>query len=102
MALTIFWSKRADDNFVIVKQITLFYKISQNKIILLNFFDNRMDPQKKKYCNLTLHSKMMELGNSNSRVSRSVLARVSRFLTAIQLIAVKNRDTLEPKLFPKL
>ncbi len=35
--------------FVIVKQLTLFYKISQNKIILLNFFDNRMNPQRKKY-----------------------------------------------------
>ena len=35
--------------FVIVKQITLFYKINQNKIILLNFFDNRMSPKRKKY-----------------------------------------------------
>ena len=98
MALTIFWSKKADKNFdkiirfideewgesvtrvfvrkvydfldilqefpeigtienresnirgfVIVKQLTLFYKINQNKIILLNFFDNRMNPEKKKY-----------------------------------------------------
>jgi len=98
MALTIFWSKKADKNFdniirfideewgesatrvfvrkvydfleilqefpeigtienrksnirgfVIVKQLTLFYKINQNKIILLNFFDNRMNPKRKKY-----------------------------------------------------
>ncbi|KAF0239487.1 MAG: hypothetical protein FD181_75 [Prolixibacteraceae bacterium] len=98
MALTIFWSKKADKNFdkiirfideewgesatrvfvrkvydflellqefpeigtienresnirgfVIVKQLTLFYKIYQNKIILLNFFDNRMSPKRKKY-----------------------------------------------------
>lgn len=35
--------------FVIVKQLTLFYKISQDKIILLNFFDNRMNPKRKKY-----------------------------------------------------
>lgn len=35
--------------FVIVKQLTLFYKINQNKIILLNFFDNRMSPKRKKY-----------------------------------------------------
>ncbi len=35
--------------FVIVRQLTLFYKIQNNKIILLNFFDNRMNPQSKKY-----------------------------------------------------
>ncbi len=35
--------------FVIVKQLTLFYKINQNKIILLNFFDNCMNPKKNKY-----------------------------------------------------
>ena len=35
--------------FVIVKQLTLFYKINQNKIILLNFFDNRMNSKRKKY-----------------------------------------------------
>ena len=34
--------------FVIVKQITLFYKIKNHKIILLNFFDNRQNPKKKK------------------------------------------------------
>ena len=35
--------------FVIVSQLTLFYKIQDNKIILLNFFDNRMNPKRKKY-----------------------------------------------------
>ena len=35
--------------FVIVRQLTLFYKIQDNKIILLNFFDNRMNPKRKKY-----------------------------------------------------
>ncbi len=35
--------------FVIVKQITIFYKVSGNKIILLNFFDNRQGSKKKKY-----------------------------------------------------
>ena len=98
MALTIFWSKKADQNFdkiikfineewgesvtmvfvrkvydfldilqefseivtienrernirgfVIVKQLTLFYKVCQNKIILLNFFNNRMNPKRTKY-----------------------------------------------------
>lgn len=35
--------------FVIVKQLTLFYKIKQDKIILLNFYDNRQNPKRKKY-----------------------------------------------------
>lgn len=35
--------------FVIVRQITVFYKISNNRIILLNFFDNRQGRKKKKY-----------------------------------------------------
>jgi len=35
--------------FVIVKQITLFYKIKDDKIILLNFFDNRQHPKRKRY-----------------------------------------------------
>ena len=34
--------------FVIVKQITLYYKVKNNNIILLNFFDNRQNPKKKK------------------------------------------------------
>jgi plasmid stabilization system protein ParE len=33
--------------FAIVRQLTLFYKIQGNKIILLNFFDNRMKSPKK-------------------------------------------------------
>ncbi len=35
--------------FVIVKQLTIFYKIKEDKIILLNFFDNRQNPKTKKY-----------------------------------------------------
>jgi plasmid stabilization system protein ParE len=35
--------------FVIVKQLTLFYKIKEDKIILLNFFYNRQNPKRKKY-----------------------------------------------------
>jgi len=34
--------------FVIVKQLTIFYKIKDEKIILLNFFDNRQNPKRKK------------------------------------------------------
>jgi plasmid stabilization system protein ParE len=35
--------------FVIVRQITIFYKISGDRIILLNFFDNRQGKKGKKY-----------------------------------------------------
>jgi plasmid stabilization system protein ParE len=35
--------------FVIFKQVTLFYQIRVNKIILINFYDNRQKPKKKKY-----------------------------------------------------
>lgn len=35
--------------FVIVKQLTLFYKIKNDKIVLLNFFDNRMNLRKRKF-----------------------------------------------------
>lgn len=35
--------------FVIVKQLTVFYKIKDDKIILLNFFDNRQNPKRKKF-----------------------------------------------------
>lgn len=33
--------------FTIVKQVNIFYKISGNKIIILDFFDNRQAPEKK-------------------------------------------------------
>lgn len=33
--------------FIIVRQITKFYKVSGASIILLNFFDNRQSPRKK-------------------------------------------------------
>jgi len=35
--------------FTIVKQVNLFYTISGDKIVLLNFFDNRQNPEKKKF-----------------------------------------------------
>ena len=35
--------------FVIERQITVYYKIRKEKIILLNFYDNRQKPKKKKY-----------------------------------------------------
>jgi plasmid stabilization system protein ParE len=35
--------------FVVVSQITIFYRIKSNRIILLNFFDNRQDPNKKRF-----------------------------------------------------
>ena len=35
--------------FTIVKQVNLFYKVSDNKLIILNFFDNRQSPEKKRF-----------------------------------------------------
>ena len=35
--------------FVIVKQLTVFYQIRENKIVLLNFYDNRQRPKLKRY-----------------------------------------------------
>lgn len=37
--------------FVVVKQITLFYQIRKNKIVILNFYDNRQKPKKKRFFN---------------------------------------------------
>jgi len=34
---------------VITKHNTLFYRVEEEKLILLNFFDNRRHPQKKSY-----------------------------------------------------
>ena len=33
--------------FAIIKQVNLFYRVSNNKIYLLKFFDNRQNPRKK-------------------------------------------------------
>ena len=35
--------------FMIVKQINIFYKVSGNKLIILDFFDNRQAPEKKRF-----------------------------------------------------
>jgi plasmid stabilization system protein ParE len=35
--------------FTIVKQINIFYKVSDNRLIILNFFDNRQSPEKKRF-----------------------------------------------------
>ncbi|BDX37822.1 hypothetical protein CYCD_11770 [Tenuifilaceae bacterium CYCD] len=42
-------AEREIRGFVIVKQLTLFYKIKEDKIILLNFFDNRQNPKRKRF-----------------------------------------------------
>jgi plasmid stabilization system protein ParE len=34
--------------FVIVKQVTIFYKVYNDHIRILNLFDNRQSPEKKK------------------------------------------------------
>jgi len=41
--------KRNIRGFVILKQITLFYRVSTKGIIILNLFDNRQSPIKRKY-----------------------------------------------------
>jgi plasmid stabilization system protein ParE len=38
--------KRIRD-FALTKQVSIFYKIDDNQIVLLDFFDNRSDPKKK-------------------------------------------------------
>ena len=35
--------------FVIIKQVTIFYTLRNNRIIILNFFDNRRSPDKKRF-----------------------------------------------------
>jgi len=35
--------------FVVIKQITVYYRVDKNKLILLNFFDNRQNPKKKRF-----------------------------------------------------
>ncbi len=35
--------------FTIVKQINVFYKVSSDKLIILDFFDNRLSPDKKRF-----------------------------------------------------
>ena len=35
--------------FVLVKQVTVFYKLKDNEIILLNFYDNRQRFKSKRY-----------------------------------------------------
>ena len=33
--------------FALTKQVSIFYRIDDNQIVLLDFFDNRSDPKKK-------------------------------------------------------
>ena len=35
--------------FTIVKQVSIFYKVRENKIILLDFFDTRQNPKRKRF-----------------------------------------------------
>ena len=34
--------------FTIVKQVTIFYRVKNDKILILLFFDNRQNPKRKK------------------------------------------------------
>ena len=35
--------------FVIIKQVTIFYQVRDNMIVLLNFYDNRQRPKTKRF-----------------------------------------------------
>jgi plasmid stabilization system protein ParE len=35
--------------FVIVAQLTIFYQIREDKLIILNFYDNRQNPKQKRF-----------------------------------------------------
>jgi plasmid stabilization system protein ParE len=35
--------------FTIVKQINIFYHVDKKQIVVLNFFDNRQSPKKKRF-----------------------------------------------------
>lgn len=35
--------------FTITKQVNVFYRVTKKEIILLDFFDNRQDPKKKRF-----------------------------------------------------
>jgi plasmid stabilization system protein ParE len=35
--------------FTIVKQINIFYHVGKKQIVILNFFDNRQSPKKKRF-----------------------------------------------------
>lgn len=35
--------------FTVVKDINIFYKVAEKTIVLLDFFDNRQNPEKKRY-----------------------------------------------------
>jgi len=41
--------EKAIRGFSIVKQISIFYHIEKHQIIILDFFDNRQSPKKKKF-----------------------------------------------------
>jgi len=41
--------ERSIRGFVLTKQITLFYKVTNTRIVLLNFYDNRQNPLKPKF-----------------------------------------------------
>ena len=41
------YPKKRIRGFALTKQVTIFYKIDSNYIVLLDIFDNRSDPKKK-------------------------------------------------------
>jgi plasmid stabilization system protein ParE len=35
--------------FVLIKHLTVFYKIKSDSVVILNFYDNRQKPKRKRY-----------------------------------------------------
>ena len=46
---TIEYREKGIRGFTKAKQINVFYKVNDNKLIILNFFDNRQSPEKKRF-----------------------------------------------------
>lgn len=42
-------SDRQIRGFVLTKQLTVFYKLKGETIVILNFYDNRQNPKRKRY-----------------------------------------------------
>jgi len=45
---TLEYPKRNIRGFVLTKHVTVFYKVDEDKIILLDLFDNRSNPKRRK------------------------------------------------------
>ena len=42
-------SEKQIRGFVLLKQLTVFYKVKNKSIVILNFYDNRQRPKRRRY-----------------------------------------------------